>query len=228
MLFRSVFYPDLFGRTYVWYPDSVDFNYYQLVNIYSDANAYFTDFGWIKTERPSARDTHGNIRFTVLQENYFERATGPSNRSGGQWSVWESTYSPLGADGFPQPIWDPVTGEINKKVADYWKQNYDLNYILQKNWKEIGPKIAGDVHVAVGDMDNYYLNEAVYLLKSAMEKMDNPKSDMTFDFGPNQGHGWKGWSPSDGTKAIALQEWLAQVSDYMIENAPDVNKDWIY
>ncbi len=172
-------------RTYVWYPDGVDFNYYQLINIYNDDNAYYSDFGWVKTERPSARDNHGNIRFTVKQENYFEMAAGPSNRSGGQWSVWESTYSPVGVDGFPQPIWDQITGEINKDVAEYWKENFDLNYILQENWEEIGPKIAGDVHVAVGDMDNYYLNEAVYLLKATMWKMENPVSDMTFDFGQN-------------------------------------------
>ena len=228
-LAMKVFYPDIFGRTYVWYPDGVDFNYYQLINIYNDDNAYYSDFGWVKTERPSARDTHGNIRFTVKQENYFEMAAGPSNRSGGQWSVWESTYSPLGADGFPQPIWDQLTGEINKDVAEYWKENFDLNYILQENWEEIGPKIAGDVHVTVGDMDNYYLNEAVYLLKAAMEKMENPVSDMTFDFGANQGHGWKGWSPANPEKALALQEWLAQLSEYMIENAPEeVEKNWIY
>lgn len=228
-LAMKVFYPDFFGRTYVWYPDGVDFNYYQLVNIYDDENAYYSDFGWIKTERPSARDTHGNVRFTVKQENYFERAAGPSNRSGGQWSVWESTYSPVGIDGFPQPIWNQVTGEINKDVAEFWKENYDLTYILQENWEEIGPKIAGDVHVAVGDMDNYYLNEAVYLLKKAMENTENPVSDMTFDFGPNQGHGWKGWSPADSTKSLAYEEWLAQVSDYIKEHAPeDADKGWIY
>ncbi|HNS67498.1 putative secreted protein [Mesotoga infera] len=228
-LAMKVFYPDIFGRTYVWYPDSVDFNYYQLINIYNDDNAYYSDFGWIKTERPSARDTHGNIRFTVKQENYFEMAAGPSNRSGGQWSVWEATYGPVGVDGFPQPIWDQVTGEINKDVAEYWKENYDLNYILQKNWEELGPKIAGDVHVAVGDMDNYYLNEAVYLLKNAMKKMENPVSDMTFDFGPNQGHGWKGWSPTKPNVALANEEWLEQLSNYMIEHAPEnANKNWIY
>jgi hypothetical protein len=156
-------------------------------------------------------------------------AAGPSNRSGGQWSVWESTYGPVGVDGFPQPIWDQVTGEINKDVAEYWKENFDLNYILQENWEELGPKIAGDVHVAVGDMDNYYLNEAVYLLKNAMEKMENPVSDMTFDFGPNQGHGWKGWSPTKPNVALANEEWLEQLSNYMIEHAPEnANKNWIY
>jgi hypothetical protein len=62
-----------------------------------------------------------------------------------------------------------------------------------------------------------------------MEKMENPVSDMTFDFGPNQGHGWKGWSPTKPNVALANEEWLEQLSNYMIEHAPEnANKNWIY
>ena len=34
---------------------------------------------------------------------------GLNNRSGGQWSIWEAVYSPVGPDGYPADIWDPVT-----------------------------------------------------------------------------------------------------------------------
>lgn len=40
----------------------------------------------------------------------------------------------MGPEGYPMRLWDKKTGVINKEVANYWKENYDLGYIL----KEIG------------------------------------------------------------------------------------------
>ena len=44
----------------------------------------------------------------------------------------------------------------NEKVAEFWKQKYDLRYILERDWKTVGPKLRGKIHICVGDMDNYY------------------------------------------------------------------------
>ena len=72
----------------------------------------------------------------------------------------------MGPDGYPQRIFDKETGVINKQVAAYWKENYDLVHILKRDWKTLGPKLEGKIHIYCGDMDNYYLNNAVYLAES--------------------------------------------------------------
>jgi hypothetical protein len=216
--------------TYVWYPDSVDFNYHQLVNIYEDENAYFTGGDWVFNEVPSCRSTHGDVYFTVEQENLYELACGTNSKSGGQWDVWDAVFGPKGEDGYVIPLWDKETGVIDKEVAEYWKENYDIDYIIQQNWETLGPKLNGEVHIAVGDMDNYYLNEAVYLIKDFLDSAENPASTITFDFGANQGHGWKGWSPNNPDKSLSYTEFAEQLSDYL-KALPEEEtgvKDWIY
>ena len=226
----KVWYPEDFGMSYVWYPDSLDFNYHQLVNIYEDANAYFFGGDWVSTERPSCRSTHGEIYFTIYQENQYELACGPNGKSGGQWDVWDAVFGPVGEDGYVKSVWDKKTGEIDKEVAEYWKENYDINYKLQQNWETLGPKLNGEIHIAVGDMDNYYLNEAVYLVKDFLDSVENPVSTLTFAFGPNQGHGWKGWSPNNPDQRLSYAEFAEQVSDYLKNLSEEITgtKDWIY
>ena len=96
----------------------------------------------------------------MKDENWYELVVGDKSRSGGQWDIWEATYSPAGPDGYPRRLWNKTTGEIDKSVAEQWKK-YDLLHILQTNWATLGPKIANKLHVYVGDMDSYYLNNAV-------------------------------------------------------------------
>jgi hypothetical protein len=38
-----------------------------------------------------------------------------------------------GSDGYPERIWNKRTGEINKTTAAYWKENYDLKHILERD-----------------------------------------------------------------------------------------------
>ncbi len=90
-------------------------------------------------------------------------ALGSNGRSGDQWDIWQATYSPVGADGCPKPIWDKQTGVIDREVANYWKENYDLSHILQRDWATLGAKIHDKLFIYVGDMDNYYLNSAVFI-----------------------------------------------------------------
>ena len=40
---HQVFYPDFYGRAFASCPDSLDFRYHQIVDIYKDANAYYID-----------------------------------------------------------------------------------------------------------------------------------------------------------------------------------------
>ena len=163
-LAHQVFYPDLYGGVWSLCPDGVDFRYHQIVNVYSDTNAYFFDRGWMKVDRPTQRKPDGNIVAMMKDENWYELASGDHTRGGGQWDIWEATYGPVGTDGYPKPIWNKQTGVIDHQVANYWKEHYDLRYMLQTKWATLGPKLANKLNVYVGDADSYFLNMGVHLL----------------------------------------------------------------
>ena len=93
----------------------------------------------MKIDRPTQRKPDGNIVAMMKDENWYELASGDHTRGSGQWDIWEATYGPVGTDGYPKPIWDKQTGVIDHQVADYWKEHYDLRYMLQTKWATLGP-----------------------------------------------------------------------------------------
>ena len=186
---HQVLYPDFYGGSFASCPDSVTFAYHQIVDIYRDANAYSVDKGWMKVERPNERRPDGNIQSMMKDENWYELVVGDKSRLGGQWDIWEATYSPVGPDGYPRRLWNKTTGEIDRSVAEQWKK-YDLLQILQTNWATLGPKIANKLHVYVGDMDSYYLNDAVEKLNEFLSKADNPKFTGEIAFERRAPHCW--------------------------------------
>ena len=189
-LAHQIFYPDWYGGVWASCPDSVDFRYHQIVNIYEDGNAYWKDMGWMRVERPAHRDPDGNIRAMMKDENGFELVVGDKSRSGGQWDIWEATFGPAGADGYPRRIWDKTTGAIDKTTAAYWKEHFDLRYLLETRWPTLGPKLAGKLHVYVGENDSYYLDNGVHLLAESLAKMRNPSHGGEVVFQPRAPHCW--------------------------------------
>ena len=218
-LAMQIFYPDFFGGTWTFCPDPVDFRKYQIVNLYNDKNAYYIEYEWTRVPRGGERDTSGNIIYTQEQENLYEEAIGDRFRSGGQWAIWNAVFAPVAEDGYPKPLWDPVTGKIDKDAVAWAGERYDLRRYLEKNWTAIGTKLAGKIHVYCGCMDNFYLNEACYLLQDFLESATNPPYGGDFKYGDRGGHGW---SPFRGD---ALQRTMAE---HVLQNSPDKKKDWIY
>ena len=188
----QVMYPDEFNGTFAACPDALDFRHYSAVNVYDDENAYRMQGDFNTIERPAYRDYLGNITVSMEDENHMELVIGNKTRSGGQWDIWEAVFSPMGDDGYPMRIWDKKTGVINHEVAAYWKENYDMRYILERDWETLGPKLEGKLHVFVGDMDNYHLNNAVYLLENFLEGTTSPYYDGVVDYGDRQEHCWNG------------------------------------
>jgi len=186
---HQVFYPDFYGGSFALCPDSVDFEYHQIVDIYRDPNAYWVDKGWTKVERPSERRPDGNIEGMMKDENWFELVVGDKSRSGGQWDIWEATYSRVGTDGYPKRLWNKTTGVIDKSVAEQWKK-YDLLNILRTNWSTLGPKVADKLHFYIGDMDSYYLNNAVERLNEFLSEVSNPKFTGELVFQRRAPHCW--------------------------------------
>ncbi len=210
----QIFHPDFFGGAWGFCPDPIDFRYYGLVNIYKDNNAFFIESGWMKPERPLMRDGHGQVLVTMREMSQMEAALGTKGRSGQQLDIWQAAYGPIGENGYPKPLWDKLTGEIDREVALYMRDRYDLVYYLKQHWVEIGPKLVGKLHLICGDMDNYYLNEAVYEMETFLENTKNPYYAGSFRYGrPRKTHGW---SPFGRTTGELEKEMAAHIT----KNAP--------
>ncbi|MEM6704923.1 MAG: hypothetical protein AAF690_19550 [Acidobacteriota bacterium] len=188
----QVFYPDEINGAFIACPDPIDFRAYMTVNLYEDENAYYYPSRLKQALRPAHRDDLGHVDASLLDLARMEGVKGSLGRSGDQLDIWQATYSPQGEDGYPKPIWDRETGVIDKEVAEYWRENYDLTYILQRDWETLGPKLQGKLHIYCGDMDNYYLNNAVYLAEEFLESTTAPYYDGEVDYGDRAEHCWNG------------------------------------
>lgn len=184
----QVEYPDFFNGCWSFAPDGVDFRHFQLIDVYKDSNAYLNRFGF---ERASKRTLDGDLEFSVRHECQLENVLGVGNswtRSGGQWGAWNATYGPRGSDRQPAALWDPISGEINSTLRESWKR-HDLRLRLESQWKTIGPKLRGKLHVFVGDADDYFLNNAVVRLDAFLKRAE-PAYEGEIRFGWRQGHGY--------------------------------------
>ena len=228
----QVFYPDEYNGSWAACPDPIDFRAYTVINIYEHDNAYYADSSWKHILRPGKRNYLGEIAATAEDMNHMELALGTNSRSGGQWDIWQAVYSPVGSDGYPKPIWDKLTGKIDHSVAEYWRDHYDLGYILKRDWPTLGPKLAGKIHIYVGEADNYFLNNAVYLVDDFLKTTKNPAYGGEVDYEPRAEHCWNG----DHTRPNAIarlryhQFFAPKIVERIMKSAPpgaDL-KSWRY
>jgi len=192
VLAAQVFYPDEYNGCYAACPDPVDFHHYTTINIYNDKNAYRVESDFKNTWRPGYRDYLGHVSATVKEMNQRELALGTRSRSGDQFDIWEAVFSPMDKDGYPKRIYDKYTGAIDSSVAAYWKEHYDLTNIIKREWPKIGNSLKGKIHIYVGDMDSYYLNNAVYSAEDMIKKLENPSCNCEVDYGDRAEHCWNG------------------------------------
>ncbi|MEJ2539466.1 MAG: hypothetical protein P8188_05780 [Gemmatimonadota bacterium] len=219
----QVFYPDDYNGAWIACPDPIDFRAYTLVNLYEDRNAYRVEAdGFKDTPVPGHRNYLGQVDRTLEESNHLELVLGTRTRSGQQWDVWESVYSPVGPDGYPARIWDKLTGDIDPDVAEYWRDNYDLVHILRRDWGALGPKLRGKLHIYVGDMDNYYLNNAVYLAEAFLEATRDPAYGGEVDYGDRAEHCWNGDhdNPNHISRLRYNTMYLPRILERMQKTAP--------
>jgi hypothetical protein len=199
-------HPDFFGGAWILQPDPIDFRHYQLTNIYDDSNAFSQPAGqFTSAEHPFQRTTEGQVVMTNRQLSRFENVLGSHGRSGFQLEAWEAVYGPVGPDGYPVPLWDKLTGKIDHTVAAYMRDHgYDLRAYAQQHWSTLGPKLAGKLHFFAGDMDNFYLDLAVYDFEAFVDSTSNPHSDADFTYGrPMKGHGWHSFTWAEMVQKMA-------------------------
>ena len=188
----QIFHPDFFGAAYAYCPDSVTFSDVEGINIYEDENAFYKMDGWRKVPTANSRRVNGQLVMTSEQRNHFELANGTKGRSGEQLDIWSAVFGPVGKDGYFAPLFNKRTGEIDKEVAKYWKEHFDLKYYLEKNWPAVGPKLVDKLYFYTGDVDTYYLNNATKELEQWMKTTQNPHYEGFFMYGNNKPHCWTG------------------------------------
>lgn len=218
----QVKYPDEYNGCFAACPDPIDFRAYCLNNIYEDENAYYAKSNHKNIEIPMHRDYLGNVSSTVRESNHLELVLGDKSRSGGQFDIWEATYSPQGKEGYPERLWDKRSGDINHEVAEFWKENYDLRYIMERDWDKLGDKLKGKIHIYCGDMDNYYLNNAVYLMEDFLESTTDPYYDGEVDYGDRAEHCWNGdqENPNYISRLRYNSMYVPKIMKRILESAP--------
>ena len=230
-LAAQIFYPDFFNGTYSFCPDPIDFRAYQLVNIYADKNAFWQQGPFGKVPRGEMRTPTGQIVAIMEPTVRHEEVMGTHGRSTEQFGIWQAVFSPVGADGYPKPIWNPSTGAIDPEVADYWKEHYDLRYILERDITTLGPKLSGKVHIAVGDMDTWYLNNAVHLMQDFLDSPKNPFHIADFEYSPGKPHCYMGGGDISTMESFgtAYQRIMPQLARHMTATAPPgADMSWKY
>jgi len=203
----QVYHPEFFGGTWTFFPDPVDFRRYGLVDIYADSSFYvLPDAAPGEPEiMHQVNPVDGQPVATNRWVEQVEYATGTHGRSAFQLDIWNAVYGPVGDDGYPKPLFDPKSGVIDHSVALYMRDHgYDLRYYLEQNWPRLGPQLVGKINILCGDMDDYYLEDAVYLLQDFLEGTNNPPYGGGFRYGrPLKGHGWTPMTNADLVREMA-------------------------
>jgi hypothetical protein len=227
-LYTQITQPESFGGAWIYCPDMVDYRALVHTDVYHEKN-YFTPDGykWLIPERPYSRTVNGQWAVSARQFAQLSSALGNRSR-GGEWGdAYAAMFGPVGPDGYPVPLIDWKSGAINNHVAEVWRDNgFDLRYYLEKNWKTVGPKVRGQLFFLCGDMDQFYCNNAMYLMQDFLEKTKNPPYEGSFRFGrPMIGHTFTG---------VGLDPWpfalLREMAAHMRARQPREfdNKGWNY
>ncbi len=230
-LASQIFYPDFYNGSYGFCPDPIDFHAYQAVNIYEDKNAYWDEGPFGKVPRPDMRTAEGMILAEMEPAYRREVVMGTHGRSTEQFDIWQAVFSPVGAEGYPKPIWNSATGVIDPEVAKYWQEHYDLNHILQRDLATLGPKLVGKIHIAVGDMDTWYLNNAVHRMQDFLDSPKNPYKIADFEYGYMQPHCYMGGGKISNRESYRtmLQRIMPALAKHMEATAPKgADMSWKY
>jgi len=222
----QLFYPDHYNGAFVACPDPVDFRAFTHVDLYTQDDMFYLSGANKQIEQPAMRDYLGHTLLTMRDNIAYEAALGDHGRSGEQFDIWQAVYSPVGADGYPQSIFDKTTGKIDHATADYWREHYDLNAKLQREWDTLGPKVRGKLHIYVGSDDTYFLNDAVYLLEDFLKQTGTPGHGVPYEgdvnYGPRAEHCWNGDpdKPNWYTRLHYDQMYVPQILDRVKKTAP--------
>ena len=103
---------------------------------------------------------------------------------------------------------------------------------MERDWVTLGPKLEGKINIFVGDMDNYYLNNAVYQMEEFLKGTKDPHYGGIVDYGDRAEHCWNGdQERGNGLSRLRYNQMYVQtILDRIQKSAPagaDL-KSWRY
>lgn len=179
-LWLQVAYPETFHAVWSHCPDPVDFHDFQRIDLYLPGVSMYVDPAGER--RPLARQG-GQVMLWYKDFVAQETVMGP----GGQIQSFEAVFSPRGPDGRPVELFDRKTGLVNASTAKAWEP-YDIRAVIERDWKTLGPKLAGKLHVIAGGEDTFYLEGAVKRLAETMKKLGSDADIQVIEGMPHTVH----------------------------------------
>ena len=171
-LWLQMQHPGTFGACFASSPDPVDFARFQQSDLYRDTSVFCDAEG---RERGSYRTTLlgkvDKVLMTVRDEVGVERVLGPGRDSGEQWDAWSAMWSPVDpATRLPRPMFDAVTGTIDRSVVRGSWSRYDIAALVRDDPARWVPLFRERVRLLCGGRDGFYLDRAVQGLKDALDQ----------------------------------------------------------
>ena len=216
-------YPDAYNGAWALCPDPIDFRSYRSVNIYDEHNAYYyEDNPFKRTPKPGYRDYRDHLYSTFEDRNLVELALGTHGRSAGQHDAWASVFGPVGTMAITSRSTTRSSGAIDPEVAEYWRDHFDLRFIMERDWAMLGPKLRGKIHLTSGTMDNGYLNNAVYQMEEFLQDHEDPPADAEIVYGERREHCFTGDTehPNNVGSRTVHQRYMPAMARWMTKTAP--------
>jgi S-formylglutathione hydrolase FrmB len=178
-LWLQMTYPDLFVSEWSISPDPVDFHDFTGPDVTRVPPQNFF------------KDDAGHD-YTIDSQSLRHFVVGPGWERK-QFESFDAVFSPRGANGNAEALFDRRTGVIDPAVQQYWEDHWDIAHLLRANWTTLGPQLRGKLHIIVGTNDQFGLQRPVMLLQRELQSLG---SDAEFDYVPDANHftvfAWKG------------------------------------
>lgn len=190
----QLFYPEKFNGVFCFGPDPISFSKHMNVNLYSDANFFYDQYGYQRLLKEPGWSPKPISWKDWLE---FENVLGYSGSyldSDHVLGIWSAIFGPSGRDGLPSVLIDPLSGDIDSEVADHWSK-FDLLRHVSSHWDEIGAALGKKILICTEATDNYNLNLGVRDFELGMGGLENPKPEAFIRYSTSQvGHCSSFWS----------------------------------
>ena len=184
----QLYYPDTFGGVFSYSPDAIEFENYQLINIYKDENAYFNEFGY---KRPVMRSIMGEPMLSLQDFITYENVLSTTNtyvKSGGH------SLAPIPLCTVPKDLTDYHSrysilkqGKLTIKSLSTGK-NMISRSMQRRTGKPLGQRSRVRYISGWAIWITSILNPATRAFADFLETTENPKSDAVVEFAPLKGH----------------------------------------
>ena len=185
VVWLAITHPETFGAAWASAPDPVDFRAFQDIDVYEDAAAYLREdieydriadeITYYRAEWVPSMRRDGKVVLRVRDENRMEEVLGPDNTSAQQWDSWFAAFGPRNERGHPAALWDHPSGRIDRRVAREYEA-YDIGLRVERE-PNAGRLLRERVRLICGDLDSFYLNQAVALLADRLERVPAREDD---------------------------------------------------